>query len=123
MIGKQPIPYHWVALADFVRMVVTSYQKKEAWNKTFYILGPEKLLLKDVLLKYAQKTNPSVNKVRCLNIRLLKFIGFITGTKNLKLVASVWDYHEKTEELGDPTEANNILGAPVITFKEWLNYE
>lgn len=120
MFGKQPMPYSWVTANDFAKMVVAAYEKEDAKNKTFYIHGPEKYQMKDVLLEYAKKLNPEVTKVSSVPIGLMKFIGFISGNKMLKMAASLFGYFEKTEEMGDPSEANKILGAPITTFSQWL---
>lgn len=120
MIGKQPHPSSWVAADDFARMVVTAYQKEEARNNIFYIHGPEKMLMKEVLQKYANQLNPPIKKLSITPISMLKFIAFVSRNKELKMVASMFAYFEKSKELGDPLTANELLGAPEITFEDWL---
>jgi len=120
MIGKQPHPSSWVAADDFARMVVTAYQKEEAKNNIFYIHGPEKMLMKEVLQKYANQLNPPIKKLNVTPISMLKFIAFVSRNKELKMVASMFAYFEKSKELGDPSRANELLGAPEITLEQWL---
>jgi len=120
MIGKQPHPSSWLAADDFARMLVTAYQKQEAKNQIFYIHGPEKMLMKDVLLKYAKQLNPPINKLSMTPIGMLKLMAFLTGNKALKMVANMFAYFEKVGEMGSPGNANQILGAPGITFGQWL---
>jgi len=37
-----------------------------------------------------------------------------------KFLTRLIDYFDKVGELGDPTEANALLGAPAITLDEWF---
>lgn len=120
MFGKQPLPWSWLAADDLGRMLVKAYQIEEAKNQTFYIHGPEKMPMKDILLKYAQKKQPGIKKITAMPFGMMKFIAFITGKKQLKMATKLFAYFEKTPEMGDPTEANQLLGAPGITFEEWL---
>jgi len=120
LIGKQPHPSNWIAAEDFARMVVTAYRKEESKNSIFYIHGPQKHLFKDVLLEYAKKVNPEIQKVSATPIGMMKLIAFFTGKKNLKAVASMFAYFEKVKQMGDPAKANELLGAPTIDFQKWL---
>lgn len=121
MIGKQPIPWSWVAADDFGRMVAHAYSNDEALNKIFYIHGPEKHLMIDLLEKYAEHLKLEHTTVKPAAIGMLKFIAFVTGNTMLKFATKLFAYFEKTEELGDPTEANELLGKPTTTFEEWLD--
>ena len=121
MIGKQPHPSSWVAADDLARMIVNAYQLDEAKNKIFYIHGPEKHLMKDILLEYVKRKHPSIGKVCTTPIGMLKIIAFLSRNKELKMVAEMFSYFEKVKEMGDATEANRFLGAPSITFEQWLN--
>jgi hypothetical protein len=38
----------------------------------------------------------------------------------LKFASSLMAYFDKVGELGDPTEANQILGAPTTTLDAWI---
>ena len=121
IFGKQPHPSSWIATDDFAKMLVNAYKKEEAINKTLYIHGPEKRTMKDVLLKYAQKLNPDVKKVASAPFWLMKFIATISGNKDFKMAIELFSYFEKTAEMGNPSEANQLLGTPETTFETWLH--
>jgi uncharacterized protein YbjT (DUF2867 family) len=120
MMGKQPNPFHWAAGEDLGRMVANAYVKPEARNKIFFIHGPKAYLFKDILTQYCQKRHPGIKKVSSTPFGVLKFIAFLTGNTMLKNAVKMFRYFEKTEELGDPTEANELLGKPEITLEEWI---
>jgi uncharacterized protein YbjT (DUF2867 family) len=121
MIGKQPNPYRWVAAADYAQMVANAYQKPEAWRRIFYVFGPEQYRMTDLLVIYCQRRHPEIKKVSSVPLGLIKLIAFLTGKHELKSAASMFDYFEKVKEMGDPTEANILLGKPQTTFDKWLD--
>ncbi len=43
-----------------------------------------------------------------------------TGNDMLKFFAELMAYFDEVGEMGDPTEANQLLGAPEITLDEWI---
>ena len=47
-------------------------------------------------------------------------IFMIKGQQQMKAVSNWMAAFEKIGERGDPTESNNILGAPKIKLDEWL---
>ena len=120
MIGKQPHLINWIAAEDYAKMVVAAYQNEESWNNIHYIHGPEKYLFKDALLAYARKVNPEIKKVSATPIGMMKAIAFLTGKKDLKMVASMFSYFEKVKQMGNPTKTNELLGAPTINLEKWL---
>jgi uncharacterized protein YbjT (DUF2867 family) len=120
-LGKQPNPSHWVAADDYARMVATAYKKPEAKNKIFFIFGPEKYLMKDLLEKYCKYRYPEIKKVSIIPIWMIKIIANLTGNKELKDAASLFAYFEKVNELGNPDETNKLLGKPETTFEQWIH--
>ena len=120
LLGKQPNPSHWVAADDYARMVVEAYKKQEARDKIFYILGPQPYLMKDLLEQYCKACHPEIKKVTQTPLGLLKFIALINRNKALKTVAEMFGYFQKTKEMGNPDEANALLGKPEINFGKWM---
>jgi len=120
MIGKQPIPVHWFAADDLARMVSTAYQKEEAANKRLFVHGPEAITMKHALGRYCQVFHPDGKPVSVMPIWLAKVIGVLTRNDGLKFASSLMAYFDKVGELGDPTEANRILGAPTTTLDAWI---
>lgn len=119
-IGKQPLPVHFFAAQDLGRMVARSYQLANAQNKRFYVYGPEAMTLKTALERYCAKFNPNVEKIAVMPIWMARLLGTLTGDKMLKFAAGLMGYFEKTPEWGDPTEANQILGKPLVTLDGWM---
>jgi uncharacterized protein YbjT (DUF2867 family) len=120
LIGKQPLPVHFFAAQDLARMVSKSYQLAEAQNKRFYVYGPEAMTLKTALERYCAKFHPEVEKFAVMPIWLVKLLGTLTGNEMLKFASGLMGYFDKTPEAGDPTEANQILGAPATTLDAWM---
>jgi len=119
-IGKQRNPYHWFAAEDMGRMVSKAYATDEAANGRFYIHGPEALTISEALARYCDALYPGYGKVSSMPIWLAKLMGTATGNDMLKYAAGLMAYFEKAPELGDPTEANRILGAPTTTLDDWI---
>jgi hypothetical protein len=49
LIWRQSVSLHWIAAQDFTWMVVQAYQQPGGESKTFYVNGPEKLLMCEAL--------------------------------------------------------------------------
>ena len=120
MIGKHPKPLHWFAADDLARMVSTAYQKEEAADERLFVHGPEAMTMKHALERYCQVFHPDGKPVSVMPIWLAKVIGMLTHNDMLKFASSLMAYFDKVGELGDPTEANRILGAPTTTLDAWI---
>jgi hypothetical protein len=92
----------------------------EAQNKRFYIYGPEAMTMKTALERYCAVFHPEVEKISVMPIWLAKILGTLTGNEMLKFASGLMSYFDKTAETGDPSEANQILGAPAITLDAWM---
>ena len=44
----------------------------------------------------------------------------LTGRKPLESVTRLIAYFDRTEEHGNPSDANALLGAPTATLGEWI---
>lgn len=121
MIGKQPCLLHFFAETDMACMVSTAYQKEEASNKRFYVYGPEPMTMHEAILRYCQVFYPGVDKVSTMPVWLARLLGAVTRNPGLKFAANLMGYFNKTAELGDATEANQILGAPGTTLDAWMS--
>lgn len=120
IIGEQPNLYRWIAADDMARMIATAYFKQAARNKIFFLFGPQKLLIKDVLEQYVQAHHPEIKKVSVAPMWMLKLIAFLSRNKELKMAIAMFSYFQKVRELGNPEETNALLGKPEITFEQWL---
>lgn len=119
MMGAQPYPIHWYAVDELGRMVAASYARAEARDKRLYIHGPEGIPMGEALRRYCAYFYPTA-KVSVMPIRLAKLMGALTGNAELKYVARLMAYFDKVGEMGDPAEANAILGAPSLRLEEWM---
>jgi NADH dehydrogenase len=120
LMGKQPLPVHFFAAADLARMVSKAYQLETAKNKRFYVYGPAAMTMKTALERYCARFHPEVAKISAMPIWLAKLLGALTGNEMLKFASGLMGYFDKTPETGDPSEANQILGAPAITLDAWM---
>jgi NADH dehydrogenase len=119
-IGKQPTPLHWFAAEDLARMVSIAYQTEAAAGKRLYIHGPEAITMKEALERYCQVFHPDGKAVSVMPIWLAKLMGIITRNEGLKFASGLMAYFDKVGELGDPAEANRLLGAPTTTLPLWM---
>ena len=118
--GEQPHPYHFVAADDFGRMVARAFGDRDTWNRTYYVYGPERHLMKDLLERYVGRLHPEIKKVSVTPIFMLRMIGILTGKPVLKEVAALFSYFQKVEEPVIPEEQLDLLGRPELTFEDWL---
>ena len=120
VFGKQPNPYHFIAADDYARMVTTSYELDEAINKRFIIHGPEGILFHEAVEQYCNALHPEIKKVSTMPYWLAAIISRVKRKKEIKIVSDFMAAFEKIGELGDPSEANKILGTPEIKLSDWL---
>lgn len=120
VFGRQPNPYHLIAAEDYARMVAASYGLEEAINKRFIIHGPQGILFHEAVKRYCNVFHPEIKKVSTMPYWLATIIASIRGQKAMKLASDFMVAFEKIGEKGDPSEANNILGAPKIKLEDWL---
>jgi len=120
VFGKQPNPYHFIAADDYARMVAASYGVEEAINKRFIIHGPEGILFHEAVKRYCNVFHPEIKKVSTMPYWLAAIIASIRGSKEMKFASDFMAAFEKIGEKGDPSEANNLLGAPKIKLEDWL---
>jgi hypothetical protein len=123
VFGKQPNPYHLIAADDYARMVVASYGLDEAINKRFIIHGPEGILFHETIKRYCSVFHPEIKKVSTMPYWLATIIASMRGSREMKFASDFMAAFEKIGEKGDPSEANNILGAPKIRLENWLKHK
>ncbi|MBI5294472.1 MAG: NAD(P)H-binding protein [Chloroflexi bacterium] len=116
LIGNQIHPLHWIAAADYARMVSKSYQTDETLNKELYIFGPEAYTMGEAMKIYADHAGV---KVSPMSTQMLAVLGALTFNTEWKGMATLMKHYENWGEDGSPEEANRLLGMPRITLKEW----
>jgi uncharacterized protein YbjT (DUF2867 family) len=120
LVGDRPNPYHWFAAEDLGRMVSTAYQLEEAANKRFTVHGPEAMTMKEALERYCQAFYPDVESVSALPVDMARAMAESTGNQMLGFFAELMAYFDQAGEMGDPSEANQLLGAPTTTLDAWI---
>jgi uncharacterized protein YbjT (DUF2867 family) len=120
ILGKNPPKLHFFAGADFGRMVASSYADERALGKRLFVHGPEGITLPDALSRFASTCHPQF-KVKCLKLWQARLFAKLTGREGLSFVNRLIGYFDKVGELGDPAEANALLGAPSILLQDWCS--
>jgi uncharacterized protein YbjT (DUF2867 family) len=121
MIGDRPLPTHWFAADDLARMVAAAYGGAEAVNKKLFIHGPEAITRVQALERYCEVFHPEVGTISLMPIETANAVAGSTGNDMLKFFAALMAYFEKVGEMGDPADANRLLGAPATTLDDWLS--
>ena len=119
IIGRRPPALHFFAAADFGRMVAAAYADDRSLGRRLFIHGPEGITLPDALERFFRICHPELKLMR-MQLWQARLIARLTRREGLANVTRLIDYFDKVGELGDPTEANTLLGAPSITLDEWF---
>ena len=117
--GKNPPGFHFFAADDFGRMVAASYEDDRPLGKRLFIHGPRSITLPAAIRSFHEACCPQL-KLRRLMPWQARMVAILTRTPSLGAVSRLIAYFDKTEEHGDPTEANALLGAPTTTLEEWI---
>jgi uncharacterized protein YbjT (DUF2867 family) len=118
VFGKQPRRWHWLAAADYARMVATAYKTPAAHNREFFLYGPEELTMEEALSRYCSILRPDA-KVTHVPFWLATVGAALGRQAALRAVLPFLRYCEKVSEAGAPEEANRLLGAPTVTLEQW----
>ena len=122
VLGKQPHRLHLVAASDFGRMVSRAFQEPDASNKTFYVQGPEALTLEEALRLYCSLLVPEA-KVTTIPLWVMSVVDTLFLGKQMRRTLHIMQVLQHTGDLGDPSEANRILGAPTTTLRAWCEQQ
>lgn len=120
VMGKQPLKLRWIASKDFGQLVVNAYKNPDSYNQEFSAYGPESLTINEALGSYIKVKHPEISKVQNAPFWLLKTIGFVSRNKQLKEFIPMFEYFEKTKEVGGRDATDLLLGKPSTTLHKWL---
>jgi uncharacterized protein YbjT (DUF2867 family) len=120
LVADEPPPFHWFAAGDLGRMVATAYQNPDSAGKKLFVHGPEAITMDEALERYCRVFHPEVESVPLLPIETARATAKSTGNRMLGYFAELMAYFEQVGEMGDPAEANQLLGAPATTLDDWL---
>ena len=119
LMGRQPARWHWIAAEDYARMVSTAFDTPEAEGKTLYVYGPEALTMAEAIDCYRMLCAPDA-KLTEVPFWILSIMAMLPGREQLRRVGlPIMRYFSKVSEIGEPDEANQLLGAPCITLEQW----
>ena len=123
IMGRQPEKIHWIAAKDYARMASRVYMMDEPVKKIFMVFGPDAYTFADAFEMYREVIDPAINIIQT-PIGVLRLSALLTRNARLKDIVSLMKYFRKHGELGDPIEADEMLGRPSITLYNWLeNYK
>jgi uncharacterized protein YbjT (DUF2867 family) len=120
LIGDKPVAYHWFTADDLGRMVSTAYQLEEAANRRFFVHGPEAIAMKEALERYCRTFHPEVESISVMPVDAARAVAKSTDNQMLGFFAELMAYFDQAGEMGDPAEANRLLGAPATTLDAWI---
>jgi uncharacterized protein YbjT (DUF2867 family) len=118
VLGKQPYPLHMVAAGDFARMVSRSFRTPEAANRTFFVHGPEAITIAHALRLYCSLVEPG-KRVVSMPLGFISVVDALFMRGQLRSTIQLMRVMQRVGERGDPSEANEVLGAPTTTLRQW----
>jgi uncharacterized protein YbjT (DUF2867 family) len=119
VLGNLTDRYHWVAADDLGTIVANAYTTAGAENMIYYVYGPERYTMKEMLEKYCRALHPEIKTVGETPLLPLKIIAFLTRNRQLKFAASLFSYFEKVKEPEVPEADLALLGRPETDFDTW----
>jgi uncharacterized protein YbjT (DUF2867 family) len=122
ILSKNPPPLHFIAGADFGRMVGASYADDRALCKRLFVHGPEAFTLPAAFERFAHACHPEKNIMR-MQLWQARLLATLTRRAELADATSLIAYFDRVGELGDPAEANALFGAPSITLDAWFKMQ
>ncbi|MBE9586234.1 NAD(P)H-binding protein [Mucilaginibacter sp. JRF] len=120
IMGKQPLKLQWIASEDFGKLLVNGYQNSDCFNREYNVFGPEALTLNEALEKYIKVKLSDNSRITNTPFWLLKIIAFVSRNKQLNQTIPLFEFFEKTKEVGSPDTVNRFLGKPNTTLQQWL---
>ena len=120
VLGNITERYHWVAAEDLGTMVANAYSTTGAENKVYFVYGPQRYTMKEMLEKYCRALHPEIKTVGETPLLPLKVIAFLTRNSQLKFAVSLFSYFEKVHEPEVPEADLAVLGRPATDFDSWV---
>ena len=118
VLGRQPCPLHMVAAGDFAQMVSRSFRTPEAANRRFFVHGPEAITIPDALRLYCSLVEPG-KRVVSLPLGFMSVVDALFMRRQLRSTLQLMRVMQQVGERDDPSEANEVLGAPATTLRRW----
>lgn len=123
IMGRQPRAWRWIAAADFAVMVARAFELPEAAGKVFHVRGPEALTMREAVETYRKIRAPDAT-LMAVPFWVLQIMALLPSHRELRQVGlPLMRYFSKVAEVGDPAEANVMLGAPTTTLEAWCRQQ
>jgi uncharacterized protein YbjT (DUF2867 family) len=119
-LGRQRRTLHPVCAEDFAVQVAHAFATPAAANRDFYIHGPEPLSLHQALDPYRQIVAPDKRLVT-IPLPIMATIDRLFMSGKLAPDLQIMRLLARLGERGDPTAANDLLGAPTTTVQAWCH--
>ncbi|WP_371502447.1 NAD(P)H-binding protein [Kitasatospora sp. NBC_00374] len=116
--GRQQLPFRFLAADDFAGMVGAAHRTGAAAGRTLTVFGPHALSIPEALATYCAAAHPG-SKVTTAPLRLLRVVAAVSRDDALTTAIDSMAYFREATEAGDPTEADDLFGAPTTTVAEW----
>ena len=120
VLGRLTEQYHWVSADDMGLMVAGAYASEGAGNGIYYVYGPERYTMQEMLEKYCHALHPEIESVTVTPLFPLKVIAFMTGNRKLRFAASLFSYFEKVKEPLVPEADLAVPWRPQTDFDAWV---
>ena len=120
VLGRLTDRYHWVAADDMGKMVAEAYSTPGTEDRVYFVYGPERYTMKEMLGKYCGALHPEIKTVNETPLLPLKIIAFLTRNRKLKFAVSLFGYFEKVKEPEVPEADLALLGRPATDFDSWV---
>ena len=117
-IGRRQPRLHLVAGDDFGRMVARAFHTQQAAGRTLYIQGPEAITISNALQAYCSTVEPAT-KMTTVPLPVMAVADRLFMGGRLRRTIDLVRLMQQVGELGDPSEANQLLGAPTTTLAQW----
>ena len=118
VLRRQPHPLHLVAASDFARMVSWSFKTPEAANRHFFVHGPEGITIPDALRIYCSLLEPG-KRIVSMPLWFMSAVDALLMRAQLRGTIQLMRVMQRVGQRGDPSEANEVLGAPTTTLRQW----
>ena len=119
VLGNNPPALHFLAAADFGRMVAASYEDERALGKRLYVYGPEAITLSDAIERFVAACYPE-GRVMHWKLWQAQLVAKLIRNESLAEVARLIAYLDVAGEHGNPSDANTLFGRPTITLDKWF---
>lgn len=118
VLGRQPHRYHYLAVADYARMVAHAFREPAAADTELTVFGPAPYTMREALRAFTRIALPAV-RVDHLPLPLARTIALLTANADLRFAAELFAAFEAIGEEGDPGAAAALFGAATTTLEEW----